>query len=118
MKRWQMVVLTVVCFGLGALSATVYEGVAQGGRKHNKSSLYSGLSERLDLTVEQQTRLDEIVEEARQRMVTLSAETRPRFRQIKEETRNRVREILDAEQLASFNELCESCDKRKRKRRY
>lgn len=116
MKRWQLVVLAVAFFGMGALSATVYEGVAQSGKTSRKASLYDGLSERLNLTVEQQVRLDEIVEEARQRMVSLSRETKPRFRKIKRETRDQVREILNAEQLATFNTICASCDRRKERR--
>ena len=113
MKRWQILTFAVVCFGVGALSATVYEGIAQGGSHSRRGALYDGLAERLNLTQEQQVRLNEIVEEARQSMVTLSQETRPRFRTIKQETRNRVREILNPEQLVTFNAICESCDRRK-----
>ena len=116
MKRWQLIILASVCFGMGALSATVYEGIALGGRETARGSLYSGLAEQLDLTIDQKSRLDEIVEDARRRMVDLSRETKPRFRAIKRETRDQIREILNAEQLATFNTICESCDRRKANR--
>jgi hypothetical protein len=117
MKRWQLIILASVCFGMGALSATVYQGVAQGGPSMRRGSLYSGLAERLALTPDQEFRLDEIVEEARHRMVDLSRETKPRFREIKRETRDHIRGILNVEQLTTFNTICDSCDRRKRSRR-
>lgn len=116
MKRWQLFLFAAICFAVGALSATVYEGVAQDGRfSGGRRALYSGLSEKLTLTDAQRIRLDEIVDEARHRMMSLSKETRPQFRAIKRQTREQIREILDAEQLVTFNAICESCDRRKRK---
>jgi hypothetical protein len=99
---------------MGAFSVTVYEGVAQEGRPFGRRALYSGLSEKLALSEAQRARLDEIVEDARHQMVGLSKVTKPRFRAIKRRTRDQIREILDAEQLATFNSICESCDQRKR----
>ena len=116
MKRWQLILLSSVCFCVGAISATVYEGIADSGREFRRGRLYDGLTEKLNLTADQQVRVDEIVDEARHRMVALSKETKPRFRQIKAETRDRIREILDAEQLSTFNAICSSCDRRRQPR--
>ena len=115
MKRWHQILFAAVFFFLGMISATVYDGVAR-DYKPDRRSLYEGLAVRLSLTVEQQVRLDEIVEEARHLMVVLSQETKPRYRSIKRETRDRIREILDAEQLVVFNTICETCDRRRRRR--
>jgi hypothetical protein len=115
MKRWQLFTFAVICFTMGALSATVYEGVAQDGRSSGRRTLYAGLSEKLNLSESQRVRLDEIVEDARHQMVDLSQETRPRFRVIKRQTREQIRGILNEDQLVTFNAICESCDRRKRK---
>lgn len=115
-RRWHIGLLVAVCFSAGAISATVYDTLAEPGRTSRRGSLYEGLAEQLELTAVQQARLDEIVEEARHRMVALSRETKPRYRAIKRETRDRIREILDAEQLATFNAICDTCDRRKRNR--
>jgi len=116
MKRWQMILLASVCFCVGAISATVYEGIADSGREYRRGRLYDGLTEKLSLTADQQVRVNEIVEEARHQMVRLSKETKPRFRKIKRDTRDRIREILDAEQLSTFNAICSSCDRRRQLR--
>ena len=115
MKRWQLLTFAFICFTIGALSATVYEGVAQEGRVPGWRALYSGLSDKLVLSEAQRIRLDEIVEDARFKMVNLSQETRPRFRAIKRQTRDQIRGILEEGQLVTFNAICESCDRRKRK---
>lgn len=116
MKRWQLFLLATLCFCMGALSATVFEGVAQGGSPRGRRALYTGLAEKLNLSSVQRIRLDEIVDDARHQMVSLSRETKPRFRKIKRQTRDQIREILDAEQLTTFNVICESCDRRKKSR--
>ncbi len=115
MKRWRVCILALACFGAGALSATVYEGIAQGARQSHRGALFRGLADKLGLTDTQETRLDEIVDKARHRMVNLSHETKPRFRAIKQETRDKIREILDVEQLATFNAICDSCDRDRRR---
>jgi Spy/CpxP family protein refolding chaperone len=117
MKRWQLFLFAFVCFTVGALSATVYESVAQDGRVKTRRDLYSGLADKLKLSETQQDRLHEIVEEARHQMVALSQKTKPRFRSIKNETRDRIRGILDGEQLSKFDAICDSCDRRKSGRR-
>ncbi len=116
MKRWQLFLLASLFFCMGALSATVFEGVAQGGSPRGRRALYTGLAEKLNLSSVQRVRLDEIVDDARHQMVSLSRETRPRFRRIKRETRDQIREILDGDQLTAFNIICESCDRRKQNR--
>ena len=116
MKRWHLLLLATVVFFMGALSATVFDGFAQAGRPTGRRSLFAGLEQKLNLSSIQHTRLDEIVEDARQRMIDFSRETKPRYLAIKQQTRDRIREILDAEQLVTFNAICESCDRRKRNR--
>ena len=116
MKKWQLVLVATLCFCMGALSATVFEGVAQGGQPTVRRALAAGLAKKLNLSTVQGIRLDEIVDDARHQMVNLSRETKPRFRAIKRQTRDQIREILDAEQLATFNAICESCDLRKQRR--
>jgi hypothetical protein len=117
MKRWQLFLFAFVCFTVGALSATIYESVAQDGRIKTRRDLYSGLADKLTLSETQQDRLHEIVEEARHQMVALNQRTKPRFRSIKNETRDRIRGILDGEQLSKFNAICDSCDRRNRGRK-
>lgn len=116
MKRWQFFTFAVICFTIGVLSATVYEGVAQDGRSLEGQTLYAGFYEKLDLSESQRVRLDEIIEEATHQMVDLSQETRPRLWAIKRQTREQIRGFLNEEQLVTFNAICESCDRRKRKR--
>ena len=102
-----------MCFCVGALSATAYQGIAQGQYDSRRGRLFAGLSDKLDLSKVQHSRLDEIVDEARHRMMALSRETSPRYWAIKRGTRGQIREILDGEQLATFNAICESSEKRK-----
>jgi Spy/CpxP family protein refolding chaperone len=59
----------------------------------------------LELTADQQARIDAILDEQQHRIRELMRETRPRTREILKETRARVEEVLTPEQQARWQAL-------------
>ena len=82
-----------------------------GGGMH-RPAFAERLERQLDLTPEQQSRIEEIVRESRLRGRELHEELLPRVRSQMDETRRRIREVLTLEQQVKFDEL----DQRHRRR--
>ncbi|MBI2159292.1 MAG: efflux RND transporter periplasmic adaptor subunit [Candidatus Rokubacteria bacterium] len=85
-------------------------GQAQGGQP-SLEQIRERLTRELQLTDEQQKRLDPILQDSRQQLVALrtsglaEAEQRSRGQKIREGTRARIRAILTAEQQARYDEM-------------
>jgi HlyD family secretion protein len=81
---------------------------AGGGGRQSLESIRERLVTSLKLTAEQQTKLDPILAESRERMRGLQglgeSERRARVQEIREATRKRIREILTPEQRARYEQ--------------
>ncbi len=73
--------------------------------------------EQVGLTVEQKARVDEIVENSRQRMRSLEKDTRPQYRTIIEETRTAIKGVLTTEQRAEYEILLAERDREREEHR-
>jgi HlyD family secretion protein len=82
-----------------------------GAGRPSLSEIRERLVKSLDLTEEQQRRLDPILEESRQQMIALRGEHLPdwqmrwRAQQIRERSRARIREILTTEQRERYDQM-------------
>jgi Spy/CpxP family protein refolding chaperone len=63
------------------------------------------MARELDLTAEQQARIDEILDEQQAQLREIMRETRPRTRALLQETRSRIEEVLTPAQIERFEEL-------------
>ncbi len=75
------------------------------------------LVEQVGLTTEQKARVDEIVEDSRQRMRSLEKDTRPQYRGIIEETRTAIKTVLTTEQRAEYERLLAKHDREREEHR-
>lgn len=127
-KVWALALLIAVLFLGGAAGAVVDRtlmgshactdreaGRAQGGQKHQ--SYLARLSAELDLTEEQQGRLETIVERHRETYSALWREIRPQFDTIQANLRREIRDALNDEQRAKYDELLKNQAEHRRPRR-
>ena len=94
-NRWQVRVAAVIIFVLGftagILALNVYRGVLRGGGPGNR---FDNLAERLNLTADQKTKVQEIF-----------SDTREQLRAVRQQTDNRLQTVLTPEQWQQFQKL-------------
>jgi HlyD family secretion protein len=93
----------------GSTGARARQPGEGGGGRPSAEQIRERLVKGLDLSEEQQKKLDPILLDSRQQMLALhslpEAERGPRTQKIREATRARIREILTAEQRARYDEF-------------
>lgn len=86
-------------------------GAGAGGQQRSPEQIREGLVTGLNLTQEQQRKLDPILEDARAQVLAMRAEQLPeaerraRGQQIREASRQKIRAILTPEQQATYDEM-------------
>ncbi|HSE17645.1 MAG TPA: hypothetical protein VLB46_11375 [Pyrinomonadaceae bacterium] len=117
-NRWQVRVAAIVIFVLGftagILALNVYRGVVRGGEQGNRMD---ELAERLQLTADQKTRVQEIFSDTREQLRSVRRETEPRMEEIRRQADGRLQTVLTAEQWQQFQRLREERRPRFRERR-
>lgn len=116
-NRWQVRVAAVIIFVLGftagILALNVYRGVVRGGGSGNR---IDELAERLKLTAEQKTKVQEIFGDTREQLRAVRQETEPRMAEIRRQADGRLQTVLTAEQWQQFQKLRDERQRRGRGR--
>src|ERR1041384_7487434 len=107
-NRWQVRVAAVVIFVLGftagILALNVYRGVMRGGGPGNR---FDNLAERLNLTADQKTKVQEIFSDTREQLRAVRQETEPRMDEIRRQADGRLQTVLTPDQWQQFQRLRE-----------
>ena len=77
-------------------------GKDEGEREH---TVIERFSEELELTPDQEARIDTILARVRDRMHEMWSEVRPRYRAVVDSARGRIQEVLTEEQAERYREL-------------
>ena len=105
-NRWQVRVAAVIIFVLGftagILALNVYRGVVRGGGPENR---FDALSERLNLTADQKTKVQEIFSDTREQLRAVRQETEPRMAEIRRQADGRLQTVLTPDQWQQFQKL-------------
>jgi len=105
-NRWQVRIAALIIFVLGftagILVLNVYRGVVRGG---GGSSRMEELSERLNLTADQKTKVQEIFSDTREQLRAVRRETEPRMAEIRRQADGRLQTVLTPEQWEKFQKL-------------
>ncbi|HWF88678.1 MAG TPA: periplasmic heavy metal sensor [Pyrinomonadaceae bacterium] len=106
-NRWQVRVAALIIFVLGftagILALNVYRGWVPrgpGGRDRMDE-----LSERLQLTADQKTKVQEIFNDTREQLRAVRQETEPRMEEIRRQADGRLQTVLTPEQWDRFQRL-------------
>jgi Spy/CpxP family protein refolding chaperone len=78
---------------------------------------FRNLSERLELTDEQSAQVDQILDEARDRLRELRRTSEPQFRDIRVQTEARLKQVLTGDQWNRYEQLKDEMRERERGRR-
>lgn len=113
-NRWQVRVAAIIIFVLGftagILALNVYRGWARnGGGPGNRMD---ELSERLQLTADQKTKVQEIFNDTREQLRAVRQETEPRMDEIRRQADGRLQTVLTPEQWQHFQRLREERGRR------
>lgn len=103
-SRFRFICLIILCLLLGAVIGTVYESLASGDSGKRRGRL-SEMVAKLDLSDEQKTQLDTILEQGRKCMVDINTAYRSEFGKVRNTTRAQIREILTLDQRKEFDEM-------------
>ena len=116
-NRWQVRVAAMIIFVLGftagILALNVYRGWARNGRPGNR---IDELSERLKLTADQKSRVQEIFGDTREQLRAVRRETEPRMEEIRRQADGRLQTVLTPEQWEQFQKIRDERQRRGRGR--
>lgn len=105
-NRWQVRVAAVIIFVLGftagILALNVYRGVLRGGGQGNR---FDELSDRLKLSADQKTKVQEIFSDTREQLQSVRRETEPRMEEIRRQADGRLQTVLTPEQWQQFQKM-------------
>ena len=105
-NRWQVRVAAMIIFVLGftagILALHVYRGARGDGGPRNR---IDELSERLQLTADQKTRVQEIFSDTREQLRAVRRETEPRMEEIRRQADGRLQTVLTPEQWQQFQKI-------------
>ena len=102
-NRWQVrgatLIIFVLGFAAGILALNVYRGLAGGPRSRDR---FEQMSERLNLTADQKTKVQQIFSDTREQVRALRRESEPKFDDIRRQADTRLQEVLTPEQWQQF----------------
>ncbi len=105
-NRWQVRVAAVIIFVLGftagILALNVYRGVVRGGGQGNR---IDELADKLKLTADQKTKVQEIFSDTREQLRAVRQETEPKMADIRRQADGRLQTVLTPEQWQQFQKM-------------
>lgn len=113
-NRWQVRIAAVIIFVLGftagILALNVYRGLARGGQGNRIDEL----AERLQLSAEQKTKVQEIFSDTREQLRAARQEMEPKMTEIRRQADGRLQTVLTPEQWEKFQRLRDERQRRGR----
>ena len=104
-NRWQIRVAAVIIFVLGftagILALNVYRHVVRG----EPGNRIDELANRLNLTADQKTKVQEIFSDTREQLRAVRQETEPKMADIRRQADGRLQTVLTPEQWQQFQKL-------------
>jgi Spy/CpxP family protein refolding chaperone len=114
-NKWQVRIAAAIIFVLGftagILALNVYRGLARHGGPGNR---FEELSERLQLTPDQKTKVQEIFGDTREQLRALRRESEPKVEEIRRQADGRLQTVLTPAQWQQFQKLRDERDRRGR----
>ena len=105
-NRWQVRIAATIIFVLGftagILALNVYRGWIRGG---GPGSRMDELADRLQLTADQKTKVQQIFSDTREQLRAVRQETEPRMEEIRRQADGRLQTVLTPEQWQKFQRL-------------
>src|SRR5258708_2648815 len=104
-NRWQVriaaAIIFVLGFAAGMLALNVYRGLARGG----PGNRFDQMSQRLKLTADQKTKVQQILADSREQLRAVRKESEPKVSEIRKQADGRLQTVLTPEQWQEFQSL-------------
>lgn len=116
---WASLLLTlIVGMGMGvAIDRLALEGDRRGGDRRDRGArLAERLNSELQLTPDQQTKVEAALASNRERARQFWGESRTAYETLRKEFRQDIRELLNPDQQQRFDEMIQRDDERRRQR--
>ena len=106
-NRWQVRLATAIIFVLGftagILALNIYRGLARG--EWRGGDRIEQLSDRLKLSDDQKTKVQQIFGDTREQLRALRRESEPRMDEIRRQADERLQQVLTPEQWQQFQKM-------------
>src|SRR5262245_18903836 len=113
-NRWQVriaaMIIFVLSFAAGILALNVYRGWARGG----SGNRFDDMAERLQLTADQKTKVQEIFSDTREQIRATRREMEPKMDEIRRQADGRLQTVLTPEQWQQFQRMRDQRERRGR----
>jgi Spy/CpxP family protein refolding chaperone len=106
-RKWQIRAAVAIIFLLGFLAGALVLNIYY-RRQFTPpfgAGRYERIIESLDLTPAQKTQVEQIMNEARSRMIEIRAQSAPRVREVRQQTDERLKTILTPEQWSQWRRM-------------
>ena len=104
--KWQVrvaaLLIFVVGFAAGALALNVYKRWGRTGQPQSREDRFERMLDRLNLSAEQKTQVQQILSDTRGQLQTLRKESEPRFEEIRRQADERLQKVMTPEQWQQF----------------
>ena len=111
-NKWQVRIATLIIFVLGFTAGILAMNVYR--RWDRSNNRMDELAERLQLTAEQKTKVQEIFSDTREQLRATRQEMEPRMAEIRRQADGRLQTVLTPEQWQQFQRLREERQRRGR----
>ena len=102
-NKWQVrgaaLIIFVLGFAAGILALNVYRSFAHGGERRDR---FEQMAERLQLTADQKTKVQEIFADTREQLRAVRRESEPKVNEIRLQADGRLQTVLTPEQWQKF----------------
>jgi len=115
-NRWQVRIAATIIFVLGFTAGILALNVYRGWGSRGGGNRMDELSERLQLTADQKTKVQEIFNDTREQLRAVRRETEPRMEEIRRQADGRLQTVLTPDQWERFQRLREERGRRGRGR--
>ena len=89
----------------GALAMNVYRGQFWRSPREPRGERFEQMLDRLNLTAEQRTQMEQIIKESRSQLVEIRRQSEPRYKEIRKLTDEKLQTILSAAQWQQWQEM-------------
>ena len=119
-NKWQVRLAVMIIFAIGfvagGLAMNFYRDQRGPSREGPMRGGFSRVLDQLNLTPEQKTEVEKILEETRAQLIEIRKESGPKFREVREQTDERLRAVLTPEQWEQFQQIKKESRHRRRGR--
>jgi Spy/CpxP family protein refolding chaperone len=116
-NRWQVRIAATIIFVLGFTAGILALNVYRGWGTRGGGNRMDELSERIQLTADQKTKVQEIFNDTREQLRAVRRETEPRMEEIRRQADGRLQTVLTPDQWEKFQRLRDERGRRGRGRR-